>query len=332
MRELAKSAGLKEAVGRYIVIYERKCSEKLQPYIVDHDTLKILEINHLKSGAMVLKCEQRNSKRICNINAERFRWKVFTEENVKMVEDYCTNTVYLDQLKECQAQRRLEEAVEQVNRDNEMAHQLASQFSVKEQMQISFVHLVLADLAWQYCDACQAIASNAKIQETKKLNRAINDFKVEYDRFLHRCVDSKHCDTIRKNAKDLSFDEEFQENTQNAYKAIELMYKTRFKTVPYMQLRVVAQLGRMMIKCYMESIDRTNKLMEERLSNFKLKDKSVGNSMIYDTLDSFFDAFQGDYTLEYDSVMKTFVNRWNDLFERAEFVVNEELTIKYVEK
>lgn len=322
LRALAKEQREKEEIGLYAVIAERKCG-KLQPEIKEHDVLKILEISKTKTNAVSLRCENRETKKIVKVNSDRFRWKIYTEAGVRTVENF-VKSQYVETLNECQAKRRLDEATRIVNRDHGIAEQLASKFNEQEQMQISFVHLVLAEIAWNYLIACQNMACNARIQETKSLSRSITDFRAKYERFLYDCVDESHIDNIKRNAWELSDDDDFQKVTKEAWNAIKLMYKHKFphEDIPYLDLRIVAQLGRMMVRAYLDSIDRTNKMLESRLEGLAQVDMSAGNPMIYDNVDAFLEAYQGDFVLEYDSVMQLFVKRWNDVFMQIKFVIN----------
>lgn len=155
----------------------------------------------------------------------------------------------------------------------------------------------------------------------KKLNRAINDYKVKYHDFLASCVEAKMISKIRENSRQISDNEEFQKISQDAWDAIKLMYRYKYgKDVPYLDLRICAQLGRMMLKSYYYAIEQSNAILKVKMDGLPYSEKSAANPML-ETVDSFFDAWQGDYVLEYDSVMKTFVERWNDVFSRVKFCV-----------
>lgn len=334
MAELASVQRPDEAEGLYVNIHHRLCSDKIQPEVNNSTTWKILKVlPPTKSGAKRVRIEERNfSKKqheliVCDINSDRFDWKIFTLEEVEKVERLgmlLVSEMQKSVRKKEEIERMLEleqRRAEQMKRDHETASKILESCTEEEQLKISFNHLVLADLAWMYNDACQAMACNQGIQETKKLNRAINDYKVKYHDFLASCVEAKMISKIRENSRQISDNEEFKKISKDAWKAIKLMYRYKFgKDVPYLDLRICAQLGRMMLKSYYYAIEQSNAILKVKMDGLPYSEKSAANPML-ETVDSFFDAWQGDYVLEYDSVMKTFVERWNDVFSRVKFCV-----------
>lgn len=329
MKELAMAKRPVEAPGLFVNIHHRLCRDNIQPNVHESTTWKILEVlTPTKSGAKRCRCEERtfSSKKpnVCILNSDRFEWQIFTEEEVKKVENLAMLAWRESQKRKEQIDYALElqkRKSEQLKKDHEMASKILDKCTEDEQLKVSFVHLVLADLAWMYCDACQAMACNLKIQETKSLNRAINDFKLEYDRYILSCVDCHTAKHIRDNSRQISDNEEFSKISHDAWDAIRLMYRYKFgklEDIPYLELRICAQLGRMMIKAYYHAIDISNDILKQKMGDLPYAEQTAANPKIQ-TLDSFFDAFQGDFVLEYDSVMKTFVERWNDVFARVKF-------------
>ena len=334
MGELARAKRPDLKPGVFVNIHHRLCSDKIQPNVRASSTWKVLEVlAPTKSGAIRAKCQERNfSKReheldICIINAERFDFKLFTEAEVMKVERLGVMMMH-DARKSIQAEKEINyylelerKKAEQLQKDHEMASKILDNCTEQEQLKVSFVHLVLADLAWMYLDACQAMACNLRIQETKSLNRAINDYKKQYEEFIHSCVDPHTAGMIRENSRQISANEEFSKISHDAWNAIELMYNYKFgkDKVPYLELRICAQLGQMMLKSYYYAIDQSNAILKEKMQGLPHSEHSAANPML-ETVEGFFDAFQGDFTLEYDSVMRTFVERWNDVFNRVQFV------------
>lgn len=335
MAELARVQRPDEAEGLYVNIHHRLCSDKIQPEVNNSTTWKILKVlPPTKSGAKRVRIEERNfSKKqheliVCDINSDRFDWKIFTLEEVEKVERLgmlLVSEMQKSVRKKEEVERMLEleqRRAEQMKRDHETASKILESCTEEEQLKISFNHLVLADLAWMYCDACQAMSVNDRIPELKKLNRAINDYRVKYTEFLKSSLDSSMISKIRENSRQISDNEEFSAISHDAWNAIKLMYHYKFKgeDIQYLDMRICAQLGRMMLKSYYYAIDQSNEILKVKKDGLPYSERSAANPML-ETVDSFFDAFQGCYVLEYDSVMKTFVERWNDVFSRVKFCV-----------
>lgn len=299
-----------EAVGLWIVVH--RTQDKRQPKIKENDIFKIVSIGTTKTGAKVLTCKRRNSEETYNINAERFTWDIYTSKAIDEVRKEISNA-YIQKLKQCQMQTEKAEREKAVN-------MMQAVFSTREQIQISFVHLVLAELSWQYADWCIYFCRENKIKDVKKLNEKFSNMRAEYDyEYLSRSLDKRLMANIKKDAKQFSESDAFQKESKWAFDVICNAYDKQYpnEKILYPSLRVFAQIGRFIVEVYNRQIDKVNKLIDERIGD--KKERSARNIIISEALIDFFDCMQGDYTLESIPEFERIISRICRFVDEAEF-------------
>ena len=321
LKRLKNRKTLQPQVGMYFCITKRRCSDKVQPSVKEMDIFKITSIEETKTGVMVLVCEERVTKKIHRINMERFDGSVFTEKDVNDVEECIRKErarLYMQEL------NRRKEAF-QAEQDREMAQKMHDTFTEKEQLQISFVHLVIAELVWQYAEACINTATNYRISCTKALCHKVKDVREFYNREdIGKRVDNKWKDNIKKTARRFSNLDAFRKTSKFAWEVITKEYGKQFpdEEIQYLDLRIIAQLGMFMVEVYKRQIAKVNKMIDEKIGKVTSYD-SVPNDLITDTLVSFFDAMQGDFVLAKNSDLDTIVNTWSSFCDNADFRVTK---------
>lgn len=333
MRELARAKRPVEAPGLYINIHHRLCSDKIQSEVCESTTWKILEVlPPTKSGAKRCRCEERNystkKPMVCVLNADRFDWRVFTEDEVKKIENLVV-AAWRESKKSKEKEQEVnailelqKRKAEQLQRDHETASKILDNCTEDEQMKVSFSHLVLADLSWMYLDACQNMSINGRIEGQKKLSREVTELRKRYEDFLRTHVDDNMIGKIRDNSRQISDNDEFRKVSKEAWKALQWMFEHKYgkDKIPYLESKICATLGVMMIRSYHYAIKQSNKILQEKMSDLPYSEQSAANPLL-DEVEDLLYKFQGEYRLKYDSGMRVFVERWNDVFSRVKFCV-----------
>jgi len=313
-KAIKKERRLIEAVGLWIVVHRKS---KCQPHIQENDIFQIVEIGETKNGSKVLTCKRRNSDDVYRINAERFSWEIYTSKAIELVRKEISNA-YFRKLRDCQKQQEQEEhkkAVETMMRV----------FTTKEQIMISFVHLVIAEVAWQYADYCIYYCKENKIHDVKKLNEKFQKMRDDYVYgYLSQSLDKRMRDNITKNAKEFTESKAFKKESEWAFNVIGDAYGKQYpnETIQYPLLRVVAQMGILMVEVYNRQIDKVNKMIDERLHD--KREQSAKNIIISEALIDYFDCMQGDYTLEKTPEMEKIICKIMRFIDEAEFYLEKE--------
>lgn len=318
-RKLEKECRKYEQVGLYIVVHRNNPNDKRQPHIKESDIFKILEISETETGIKMLKCQKRNSDRICNINADRFNWSIYTPQAIKEVEK-CICLMYMEELQECQKKEAEAEKERLKKEDEETARIMRDSFTDAELIQINFVHLVIAELCWQEADQTTIVAGRLNAEQTKELCRAFRKLRNDYDKSLQKNRKGMDDRGIKRNAKEFSLNSRFMDLYSFAKKEIKKLYEAQHPELDtFKDLRYHAQLGKLMIEVYSRQIDRINAMIDARIGNDNKYD-SQKNIVITDALNEFFDAMQGEYTLKPCDELETIVKTWCNMVENAEFV------------
>lgn len=299
-----------EAVGLWIVVHRTK--DRRQPQIKENDIFQIVAIEATKGGAKCLVCRRRNSDDTCRINSDRFTWEIYTAKAIEIVRDEICNA-YLNKLKQCQID-------EEKRKHEQSVKKMMQVFSDREQIQVSFVHLVLAELAWQYADYCIYYCKKNKICDVKKLTEKFEKMRDEYDgKFLSQSLDAQMRRNIKKDAKQFSESEAYRDESKWAFDVICDAYSKQYPDddIKYKLLRVTAQMGRFMVEVYNRQIDKVNKMIDERIGNNR--ERSAKNIIISEALVDFFDCMQGDFTLEKTPEFERIINKICKFVDNADF-------------
>lgn len=57
---------------------------------------------------------------------------------------------------------------------------------------VAYIPYVLAEVVWDFADTVLNICATLKIQETKKLSRAVRELRTEYNRYRSKYIDAAH--------------------------------------------------------------------------------------------------------------------------------------------
>lgn len=173
---MAKKTAAK--AGDFIEITARKVSDKVQPEIKVGGIYHVNRVEQLKSGATVLVIDKdRKKNKTVRCNAERFTWEVRTPAEVQE-----------------------KQFKEQCNADTKA---LMESFTFEEHVQIAFVPLIIAQVAWVYADKVVRYCADKRISEVKKLSRTVKQLREHYLVQLSKDLDREHLNKILSQADEL---------------------------------------------------------------------------------------------------------------------------------
>ena len=166
----------KYKTGTFIQV-TRKCSENIQPAIVDGGLYLVLEeYPATKSGAkrvrvtpferavqmaMVNPHAHIPMKETTLINADRFSWKVKSNTQLKREIEAYTAKYIKEQEK---------------RQDNE----IKAKFTDKERAQLAYTPYLYAELAWHYANKMVGLCVERKVDELKKITRTIKALRQDF--------------------------------------------------------------------------------------------------------------------------------------------------------
>lgn len=249
--------------GDVIEITARRCSDKQSPLVEVGKSYICKGVSTLKDGTMVVEiAHPKKKKAILRVNALRFDWQILTEE-IKM-------------------ERAFKDGVK---KDTE---RMMKAFTQREQIQMAFIPLIFADLAFHYADRCRRYAADNRIEILKKLGRAYDELKRSYQDQVNKDLDIKHQNQVSKEMK--RFMSEYSKDFTIMWFSINNEFKRKMPDYPYSDMRTDAICGIQMIDLLYENNKNMDKLIAERL---KEKRQSIHDPKI-DALRSILDAYAGE--------------------------------------
>ena len=274
--------------GDFIEITERKISEKIQPNIKVGQVYNINRVERLKSGATVLVVDSHdNDGKTYRCNAERFGWEVITPEQIQ--------------------ERNFKE---QCKAD---ALALVDNFSLKEHGQIAFAPLIIAEVAWIYAFKVLKFCADNRIEEVKKLSRAVKALREKYIETLSEDLDRAHLDDI------LSKAEEFLQ--ENAFDFQLMYYSTcnainyQFIGIEYDSMRTHAYLSSLFCEEVRSHEDRMTEFIRKRLGK-----ATEGHLPYLDTLSTCMEAYLGNITVNKTREIETGLSVFRKNISKIEFI------------
>ena len=249
--------------GEVIEITARRCSEKQSPLIEVGKSYICKGMSTLKDGTTVVEiAHPKKKKATLRVNALRFDWQILTEE-IKM-------------------ERAFKEGVKQ---DTE---RMMKSFTQREHIQMAFIPLIFADLAFHYADRCRRYAADNRISILKKLGRAYDGLKRSYQDQVNKDLDIKHQRQVSHEME--RFMSEYSKDFTIMWFSINNEFKREMPDYPYSDMRTDAICGIQMIDLLYENNKNMDKLIAERL---KEKRQSIHDPKI-DALRSILDAYAGE--------------------------------------
>lgn len=217
--------------GEYIEITARRCSGKISPLLQIGEKYIVRDLSKLKNGSQVLVVQHpKKKKEVLRINEERFDWRVVT---IAEIEEYAfKKTVADDTAKMMQV------------------------FTFEEQMKISFLPLIISELAWKYAELARRESVEYRITLLKKISRSIVQLREKYISEVRKDLDYQHIKHFQE-AADI-FCEEYSYDFTILFYTVNGLFKKTMPDYPYDRMRSYAIISVLLIRF----LDEHNKKMD----------------------------------------------------------------------
>lgn len=118
-------------------------------------------------------------------------------------------------------------------------------FTWQENMMIAFVPLIISRIAWWYAEKVMKYCADRRIQDVKKLGRAIKDLRQRYIDDLRKDLDFKHINNVETQA--MKFIDECSKDFQLLWFQVNGAIKKEYPDMPYSDMRTDAWCGVLMV-------------------------------------------------------------------------------------
>lgn len=249
--------------GEVIEITARKCSEKQSPLIEVGKSYICKGVSSLKDGTTVIEvAHPTKKKQTLRVNAIRFDWQILTDE-MKFEREFR----------------------ESVKKDTE---RMMKSFTQREHIQMAFIPLIFADIAFHYADKCRRYAADHRIEILKKLGRAYDEVKHNYFEQVNKDLDMKHQKQVESEMG--RFMEEYQKDFTILWFSVNAEFKRKMPDYPYSDMRTDAICGMLMIDLLYQNNSHMDEVIAQRLGE---KRQSIHDPKL-DALRSILDAYAGE--------------------------------------
>lgn len=196
------------------------------------------------------------------MNAIRFDWQILTDE--------------------MKFEREFREGV---RKDTE---KMMNSFTQREHIQMAFIPLIFADLAFDYADKCRRYAADQRIEILKKLGRAYDEVKRSYFDSVSKDLDRTHQRNVEQEMA--RFKEEYRKDFTILWFSVNSEFKKKMPDYPYSDMRTDAICGMLMVDLLYQNNTHMDEVIAERLGE---KRQSIHDPKI-DALRSILDAYAGE--------------------------------------
>lgn len=248
--------------GDYVRITSRKT--KQQQYVKLGTVYIVLEVGNTKSGANVLVVANKQMKHgKMRINSERFGWERITVEQLKA------------QKHEAQFRQEVKSDVERI----------LNAFTMQEHVQITFVPLVLNEVAWHFAFRAIKLGAIDRVQDLKKLSRVLRQLREHYERLI--CKDLLPSDFERIHKQTMEFMQENAYHFQIMYYTASNVFSKQYGKQPFEEMRVNALLSMLVMQYTDEHNKRCDMMLEQRLGKIQAAKRMPDMDSLYSGMDAF---------------------------------------------
>ena len=284
---MAKKTAAK--AGDFIEITARKVSDKVQPEIKVGGIYHVNRVEQLKSGATVLVIDKdRKKNKTVRCNAERFTWEVRTPAEVQE-----------------------KQFKEQCNADTKA---LMESFTFEEHVQIAFVPLIIAQVAWLYAQKVVRYCAEKRISEVKKLSRTVKELRAHYINLLSKDLDREHREKIFNQADE--FIKECAFDFQILYYSTCNEINHQHLKIEYDEMRTYAFLSMMFCREVRKHENRMTALIAQKLGQAR-----EGHLPCIDELYTCMDAYLGNHEIKITPVIETAMMKFQKNLSKIEFTL-----------
>lgn len=233
---------------------------KLQPYVKLGDIYAVESTDTTGTGATVLVVHNDKMKYgTMRINSQRFGWERVT----------------MQQLMAEKQEAQFKQAVQRI----------LEAFTVQEHIQITFVPLVLNEIAWELAFKAMALGARDRVQDVKKLSRVLKQLRLHYERVV--CQDLLPSEFDRLHRQSMEFMQEHAYDFQIMFFTASNVFNKQYGKQPFEEMRVYALLSLLVIRYTDEHNKRCDKILEERLGKITAAKRMPHMDSLYSGMNAF---------------------------------------------
>lgn len=273
---------------------------KLQPHIKLGDIYSVESTDTTGKGATVLVVHNGKMKYgTMRINSQRFGWERVTLEQLKA------------EKKEAQFKQAVKTDVQRI----------LEAFTVQEHMEITFVPLVLNEIAWEFAQNAMALAARDKVQDLKKLNRVLKGLRLHYERTV--CQDLLPSDFNRLHRQSLAFMQEHAYHFQILYYTASNVFSKQYGKLPFEEMRVYALLAMLIIQYTDEHNKRCDAMLAQRLGKITAAKRMPAMDSLYTGMEAFTGELPQPFNFA-DSNMQMCMGIMRNTLKQSEWIITRD--------
>jgi hypothetical protein len=214
-----------------------------------------------------------------------------------------------------QLPRELKESIER-NFEQEVkddTREIMETLTLKEQMMLAFVPLIISHCAWHYAELAMNTARDYRIEQLKKCARAVKKCKEEYIAMLRKDLDTRHLEHVFKETD--RFIETCNKDFTIFYFSVNAQIKRQNANLMYDDLRTLAYISVLMIKALKAHNKRMNEIVTEKLG----ADKQSLTNPYMTALETLMQAYIGECKIDADENIKLCMKIFENNLNRIEF-------------
>lgn len=172
-------------------------------------------------------------------------------------------------------------------------------FTFNENMQIAFVPIIIAEVAWHYAISTIKKAAEYRIEETKKLSRSV---KMLRDKYLAECskdLDKSHLERM------VRVSDKFIASCGNDFTllwfSVNNELKRHWSDIAYQDMRTEAVISMVLLQMLKEHNKSMDELMSKKLDREVPSYKHPIEDALYDCMD----AFVSPCSIKYEGNVRT---------------------------
>lgn len=227
-------------LGTLIEITNRNCTPKQQPHFSVGSKFVVKDATTHGDGSLqVVVVHPKRKKATLTFNTKNIE---FREVSIKDIQEGAFRKSIKEEVNE-----RLEKLTK------------------KEHYQITFVPLVITEIAFIYAEKVHKYCAEHRVSEVKKLGRAVRTVREDYINYLRQ--DLKDRDISRIESETREFLEEYSYDFFIMYAQASNIISNKYDYMEHKDMRTLALIGREMCNFFNEYNHKMNKLIEKKLGS-----------------------------------------------------------------
>lgn len=142
--------------------------------------------------------------------------------------------------------------------------------TLNEQMQVSFVPLIIEQIAWVYAEKAMACAARDKVSILKKLSRTLKLVHQKWDNELRRDLDFDHMKNVNEQVE-MCLNNHLAKDVTILYWTVNSEFKRAAPEYPHQELRTYAIISTLFVDLLKDYNLKIDALLREKLDNKNLE-------------------------------------------------------------